>query len=113
VTVDAQESHASHGTPPNTLRSAFDEIPIRSAAEPRNEVIVGRRWLVTATIVRLAHLVEELHGWRRRGLSLTCGVAATAALPPLHLLPLLVPAFTALIWLCNGSRNNKAPSAVS
>lgn len=33
-----------------------------------------------------------------------------AALPPIYLLPLLVPAFTALVWLCNGSRNNRAPS---
>jgi apolipoprotein N-acyltransferase len=109
VTVDAKESHASHGNFPNTLRSVFDEIPIRSAAEPSNEVIVGGRRSVTATIARLAHLVEELRGWQRRGLALTCGVAAGAALPPLHLLPLLVPAFTALVWLCNGSCNSKAP----
>lgn len=37
--------------------------------------------------------------WRRAGLAALCGVAATGALPPLHLWPLLIPAFTGLLWL--------------
>ena len=76
---------------------------------PHNHVIARLRSSATEAIIGYAHAIEELPSRRRRGLALTCGVAAGAALPPLHLLPLLVPAFTALVWLCNGSSNNKAP----
>jgi apolipoprotein N-acyltransferase len=76
---------------------------------PRSHVTARRRLSVTEGIIGYAHAIEELPTGRRRGLALACGVAVTASLPPLHLLPLLVPAFTALVWLCNGSRNNKAP----
>ncbi|MCH9011720.1 MAG: apolipoprotein N-acyltransferase, partial [Proteobacteria bacterium] len=43
-----------------------------------------------------------LSGWRRHGAAALCGALATAALPPLHLLPLLIPAFTGLLWLMDG-----------
>jgi apolipoprotein N-acyltransferase len=35
------------------------------------------------------------------------GAAATAALPPLHVLPLLVVAFSGLLWLVDGSRSRR------
>src|SRR5258708_11842028 len=44
---------------------------------------------------RLARLV----GWRRAALACVLGVLATAALPPVYVVPLVFPAFTGLIWL--------------
>lgn len=38
-------------------------------------------------------------GWRRRGLLVGLGLLATAALPPWHLIFLLIPALTGLLWL--------------
>jgi len=76
---------------------------------PRSCIIARLRLSATEAIIGYAHAIEELPSGRRRGVALACGLAVTASLPPLHLLPLLVPAFTALVWLCNGSCNNKAP----
>jgi apolipoprotein N-acyltransferase len=50
-----------------------------------------------------ARRISGLGGWRRIGLALLLGVAATAALPPVHVLPCLVLAFTGLAWLVEGS----------
>ena len=41
----------------------------------------------------------KLAGWRRAGLALVLGLSAALALTPLHLVFLLVPAFTGLVWL--------------
>lgn len=43
--------------------------------------------------------------WRLRLVALGAGVLAVAALPPVHALPLLVPAFMLLIWLLDRSRS--------
>ena len=51
---------------------------------------------------RLAAALAGLSGWRRHGAAALCGALASAALPPLHLLPLLIPAFTGLLWLMDG-----------
>ncbi len=51
-----------------------------------------------------AGALAGLTGWRRHGVAALCGVTAAAALPPLNLVPLLVPAFTALLWLLDGAR---------
>ncbi len=40
-----------------------------------------------------------LQGWRKRGLSLGLGLLSAAALPPVYLIPVLLPAITGLIWL--------------
>ncbi len=48
---------------------------------------------------RLASRLARLSGWRRGAVAMALGVSATAALPPLHLLPLLVVAFSGLLWL--------------
>ncbi len=48
--------------------------------------------------------LAALQGWRRYLLAVVLGASAAAALPPLHLLPLLVIAFTGLVWLVAGSK---------
>lgn len=41
--------------------------------------------------------------WRSRLIALGAGVLAAAALPPVHALPLLIPAFVLLVWLLDRS----------
>jgi apolipoprotein N-acyltransferase len=41
-------------------------------------------------------------GWRRAAVAAGLGVAATAALPPVFVLPLVILAFTGLVWLLEG-----------
>ena len=60
---------------------------------------------------RLRARVTALAGWRRWLVAALLGVAATAALPPLHLLPLLVVAFAGLVWLIDGSASRRAALA--
>jgi len=57
-----------------------------------------------APLERLAERLASLRGSRRYALAAFLGVLATLALPPLFAAPLLVPAFTGLIWLEDGSR---------
>ena len=52
---------------------------------------------------RLAQRVAALAGWRRYGLAVLFGACASAALPPLYLVPLLWPAFVGLLWLLDGA----------
>ena len=56
-----------------------------------------------AGLVRLAENIRALAGWRRAALAVLLGALATAALPPLHLVPLIVPAFVGLVWLIEGA----------
>ena len=53
---------------------------------------------------RLAEGVRRLAGWRRLALAAALGAAAVAALPPIHVVPLLIPAFTGLVWQIEGVR---------
>jgi len=53
---------------------------------------------------RLAARTRALTGIRRATLAVVLGVSAVAALPPSHVVPLLIPAFTGLVWLLEGSR---------
>ena len=66
------------------------------AAEPG----AGAGGRLTALAARLA----GLSGWRRLGVAALCGALASAALPPLYLVPLLIPAFCGLLWLLDGAR---------
>ncbi|HVJ55105.1 MAG TPA: apolipoprotein N-acyltransferase [Aliidongia sp.] len=52
---------------------------------------------------RLASRIAFSTGWRRNGLALLLGLAAAAAMPPFNLVPLLIPAFTGLVWLIDGA----------
>ena len=61
----------------------------------------------TWRLVRLAAGLAGLHGWRRHGTAALCGALASAALPPLHLVPLLIPAFTGLLWLLDGAARRR------
>ncbi|MDA0228808.1 MAG: apolipoprotein N-acyltransferase [Proteobacteria bacterium] len=56
-------------------------------------------------ILTLANHVAALDGWRRSLLGFCLGVAAAGALPPAHVLPLLVPAFAGLLWLIAAARS--------
>lgn len=51
---------------------------------------------------RSAFWLASLSGWRRACAAVLGGLLSAAALPPLYLLPLLIPAFTALLWLLDG-----------
>ncbi|WP_255448518.1 apolipoprotein N-acyltransferase [Telmatospirillum sp. J64-1] len=52
----------------------------------------------------LACRTAALQGWRRRFLAVLLGASTALALPPLHILPVLLIAFPALIWLLDGAR---------
>jgi apolipoprotein N-acyltransferase len=54
-------------------------------------------------LYRLAFEFAALSGWRRYGLAVLLGLIAVAALPPVDLTPLVVVAFTGLLWLEKGS----------
>ncbi len=56
---------------------------------------------------RTAGRLARLDGWRRLLAALVLGAVAAAALPPYHVLPLLWPAFTGLLWLLDGVRRGR------
>jgi len=58
---------------------------------------------IETPLCRLADRLAVMSGWRRYGLAFLLGVCATATLPPVDLTPLLVVAFTGLLWLDEGS----------
>src|SRR5581483_7624669 len=58
----------------------------------------ARGWLV-----RLAAALGGLTGWRRALVAIALGGAAAGALSPVDALPLLVVAFTGLVWLADGA----------
>ena len=58
---------------------------------------------IDGPLCRLALDVAALSGWRRRGLAFLLGVAAAAAMSPVDMTPLLVVAFSGLLWLDDGS----------
>jgi apolipoprotein N-acyltransferase len=58
---------------------------------------------VETPLVRIAHQLSGLVGWRRYGLAFLLGVSAAGALPPVDLTPLLAVAFPGLLWLDEGS----------
>ena len=63
------------------------------------------RWLRPALggLGRLQKRIAAVSGWRRFAVAAGLGALATAALPPVHLLVLLVPAFVGLVWLIDAS----------
>jgi apolipoprotein N-acyltransferase len=60
----------------------------------------------------LATGLGGLRGWRRHGAAALCGALASAALPPLHLIPLLIPAFTGLLWLLDGAARRREAALI-
>ncbi len=49
-------------------------------------------------LARLQKRVAAVSGWRRFAVAAGLGALATAALPPVYLVVLLVPAFVGLVW---------------
>jgi len=58
--------------------------------------------------VSFAARVAGLGGWRRRVTLAALGAVAAAALPPLHLLPVMLLALPGLVWVWDGSRSRAA-----
>ncbi len=61
---------------------------------------------------RCAGKLAALSGWRRRLLAVGLGALATASLPPVHFLPLLLVAFPGLVWLIDGCSRRVSAFAV-
>ena len=61
---------------------------------------------------RLKARVADLSGRRRHALALLLGASAALALPPVHAVPFLVPAFVGLLWLVEGSQKRRSAFAV-
>jgi apolipoprotein N-acyltransferase len=62
--------------------------------------------------VNLCQIIAGLPGWRGRGLAAALGALATLAMPPVHLVFLLIPAFAGLLWMLGGTRNWRAAFGV-
>ena len=65
---------------------------------------------MNTVIARLASwrgAVVCLRGWRRSALAFALGVLATLALPPAYILPVLIPAFSGLLWLVEGAAHRR------
>ena len=60
-----------------------------------------------APLQRAALWTAGLAGWRRYGLALCLGMLAAAALSPVDMVPLLVIAFSGLVWLMDGSASRR------
>ncbi|HWK45377.1 MAG TPA: apolipoprotein N-acyltransferase [Stellaceae bacterium] len=54
-------------------------------------------------VMRLAARTRSAAGWRRAGIAAALGALAVGALPPFNLVFLLLPAFTGLVWLIEGT----------
>ncbi|OHC73973.1 MAG: apolipoprotein N-acyltransferase [Rhodospirillales bacterium RIFCSPLOWO2_12_FULL_58_28] len=67
---------------------------------------------MNGAFVRLKSMVTAMTGRRRFALAAGLGALATAALPPLHVVILLVPAFTGLLWLVEGTKKLRSAFAV-
>ncbi|MBT7486504.1 MAG: apolipoprotein N-acyltransferase, partial [Rhodospirillales bacterium] len=65
-----------------------------------------------AGITRLKGALISTTGWRRRGVAFCLGVLATGALPPVHFVFLLIPAFVGLIWLIDASPRPRQAFAI-
>ena len=59
--------------------------------------------VTSAAIIRFAHFLAFLVGWKRLFVSLIFGIVAATAQPPLFYLPALIISFTGLAWLLNGA----------
>jgi apolipoprotein N-acyltransferase len=59
----------------------------------------------------LASAVGGTVGKQRAATAAVLGLSAAIALPPLYALPLLIPAFTGLAWLIEGSRSTRSAFA--
>jgi len=93
-------------------------MPIRAASSAcafagrridREPVMSGS---LRAALERWQSAIAGLRGWRRAGLALIAGSLATAALPPVYVLPLLLLSFPLLVWLIDGTPGAKSAFGV-
>ena len=75
-------------------------------------MIVGVLTRAAAGVNGVAQSVRQLAGWRRFAVAALLGIAATSALPPVHLVPMLIVALTGLLWLIEGSKGIASAFAV-
>jgi apolipoprotein N-acyltransferase len=68
--------------------------------------------LFEARLSRFSRWMASLTGWRRLGVAAVCGGLACTALPPLYLVPLLLPAFSGLVWLLGGAATARQAAAI-
>ena len=67
---------------------------------------------VSERIVALASRAAALTGWRRYGMALILGLLSVGALPPLYVAPLLLVAFSGLLWLAHGAKTPRAAALI-
>jgi len=60
-------------------------------------------------VAALAGRLRGLAGWRRAAAVTLLGIGATAALPPLQIVPLVFVAFTGLTWLLEAADDDRRP----
>lgn len=60
-----------------------------------------------AALERASRGVAGLRGWRRRGVTLGTGVLSALAMPPLGLWPVLAFTLPVLVWLIDGTRDER------
>src|SRR6185437_12316987 len=65
-----------------------------------------------APLQRCALWLAELSGWRRAGMAMMLGALAALTLPPIDLTPLLLVAFSGLVWLADGATGRRAAFAL-
>ena len=68
--------------------------------------------LPAGALARLAARLAALTGWRRLVLAGVLGALSALALPPVHAVPLLVPAFTGLLWQLDGAERRRGAFAL-
>jgi apolipoprotein N-acyltransferase len=63
---------------------------------------------IAPPLARLERRLAGTRGWRRAGLAAVLGALAAAALPPVHAVIALVPAFVGLVWLIESGSRRRA-----
>lgn len=56
--------------------------------------------------------LDALSGWRAWAVAALLGMVSAAALPPIHAVFLLVPAFVGVVWMADGARRARAVAAI-
>ena len=63
-------------------------------------------------LARLAAAVSGPPRWRSAAIAVLLGAGAALAMPPFYAIPLLIPAFTGLVWLIDGRRGPMGAAAM-
>ncbi|MEE8270322.1 MAG: apolipoprotein N-acyltransferase [Alphaproteobacteria bacterium] len=74
--------------------------------------VSGALGRLRSPIAGVARRLAGLRGWRRAVAAMSFGALATLALPPAYVVPVLLIAFPALLWLLDGARSSAAAALV-